>query len=179
MRHGVDIEIMVNGQSIRLLSVHLKSSCFEKLLTSEEQSCRRLASQVPILEKWIDERASNGMPFVVMGDFNRRFNKKNDDFWPEIDDGEPAGLGLIRATEGFSSECWGGKYPDYIDHHYCLDVQSNNFNWLRYTGSGEKSSPVVSIGVCAVTIFGVSVFVMRAGATRHRPAFKQSDSEVA
>ena len=28
--------------------------------------------------------------------------------------------------------------------HYCLDVQSNNFNWLRYTGSGEKPSPVVS-----------------------------------
>ena len=124
LRNGVDIEIMVNGNPIRLLSVHLKSGCFEDPLYSKKSSCRKLASQVPILEKWIDKRASNGTPFIVVGDFNRRFNIKNDDFWAEIDDGEPLGLDLIRATGGFSSECWGGEYPDYIDHIvYGLEVK--------------------------------------------------------
>ena len=28
--------------------------------------------------------------------------------------------------------------------HYCPNVSSNNFSWLRYAGSGEKSSPVLS-----------------------------------
>ena len=32
----------------------------------------------------------------------------------------------------------------YIIPHYCPNVSSNNFSWLRYAGSGEKSSPVLS-----------------------------------
>ena len=116
LRHGVDIEITVNGQSIRLLSVHLKALCSEHPLTREGGACKELASQVPTLEGWIDERAGDGVPFVVMGDFNRRLNRQGDSFWSETDDGEPAGADLVRATEGFGSKCWGGGRSGYVDH---------------------------------------------------------------
>lgn len=71
---------------------------------------------MPILEDWIDTRAKNNVPFAVMGDFNRRFNIENDDFWQEIDDGMPANADLVRVTENRCSDCWNGKYPEYIDH---------------------------------------------------------------
>ena len=117
LRHGVDVEITVNGESIRLLAVHLKSFCFDgPLFSSNDSDCRKLARQVPVLEQWIDARAAEGTPFVVLGDFNRRFDATGDEFWREIDDGDPEGLDLHRATEGATSECRGGTYPRYIDH---------------------------------------------------------------
>lgn len=117
LRHGVDIEITVNGHSIRLLAVHLKAFCFEgPLFLSDDGDCVKLAKQVPVLEQWIDDRAAKGTPFFVLGDFNRRFDAARDEFWSEIDDGDPKGLELFRATEGTRSECWAGRHPKFIDH---------------------------------------------------------------
>ena len=117
LRHGVDIELAVGGRSVRLLAVHLKAFCFEgRLFSSNNRSCRKLAQQVAVLERWIDDRAAEGTPFVVLGDFNRRFEAAADEFWLEIDDGDPVGLDLSRATEGARSACWGGRYSRYIDH---------------------------------------------------------------
>jgi len=104
-------------QAIRMLSVHLKSGCFERDLTgSVRGGCIKLKQQLPILEEWIDQRAQAEIPFVVMGDFNRRFNQINDDFWQEIDDGNPVNADLIKVTENRLSTCFDGQYPDYIDH---------------------------------------------------------------
>lgn len=117
LRHGVDIEISVGGQSVRLLSIHLKSFCFEGSVGSPgTDDCEKLAMQVPVLERWIDTRAAEGVPFVVLGDFNRRFDSPGEDFWPLIDDGVPAGLKLYRATDGRTATCNGGLYPLFIDH---------------------------------------------------------------
>lgn len=118
LRNGTDITINVGDRAIRMLSVHLKSFCFEKPLTGSvnTQDCRKLKQQLPILEDWIDTRAQNNVPFVVMGDFNRRFNLENDDFWTEIDDSNPSNADLVRATQDRCSNCWNGEYPEYIDH---------------------------------------------------------------
>ena len=119
LRYGVDIGITVAGHTIRLLSIHLKSFCFADRLSGQSslsKHCRKLASQIVILEEWIDGMAAANRPFVVLGDFNRRLNLEGDDFWSEIDDNSPAPLRLYRATDGYRSECWNGKYPQYIDH---------------------------------------------------------------
>jgi len=118
VRHGTDITVQVGeDQAIRMLSVHLKSGCFERDLTgSVRGGCIKLKQQLPILEEWIDQRAQAEIPFVVMGDFNRRFNQINDDFWQEIDDGNPVNADLIKVTENRLSTCFDGQYPDYIDH---------------------------------------------------------------
>ena len=117
LRNGIDIEITIGAQSIRLLAVHLKSGCFAGTLTGTmSQNCQRLATQIPLLEGWIDARAGQSTPLIVMGDFNRRFDAAGDHFWPDIDDGNPAGLNLSRITQGRVSGCWGGEFPMYIDH---------------------------------------------------------------
>ena len=144
LRHGVDIEIATGGESIRLLAVHLKSFCFEgPLFSSSDDDCEKLALQVPILEQWIDGRASEGRPFVVLGDFNRRFDTEGDEFWLAIDDGQPKGMDLIRPTEGALSECWGGTYPKYIDHIVYDRVVAEwvvpqSFDQLLYMESDKK-----------------------------------------
>jgi len=108
---------MVDGQPLRLLSVHLKSFCHQNDLDnvspSDNTDCGKLKRQIPILESWIEERAQEGVPLVVLGDFNRRFNIAGDDMWADLDDGHPD---LTKHTEGLTSACMNFRFPDYIDH---------------------------------------------------------------
>lgn len=109
LRWGADLTLFPGSRSqVRVLAVHLKSGCHGDRLTSERRDCQALAEQVPILERWIDARAREGVPFAVAGDFNRRFSSERryarDRFgrltamWPEIDDGSPPEADLIDAT---------------------------------------------------------------------------------
>jgi phosphatidate phosphatase APP1 len=59
-----------------IYSVHLKSGCFDNASTSS--ACATLDAQVPVLEGRIDEAARAPVPFIVLGDFNRRFAQTND-----------------------------------------------------------------------------------------------------
>ena len=143
VRRGTDITVKVGGQHLRLLSVHLKSRCFEKPLDTDNRHCRKLAAQLPILEDWIDRRTAEEVPFVVLGDFNRRFDAAGDTFFPEIDDGAPPPLDLVRAIEGEESRCLGGRFPRYIDH-IVLDEQvapmlvQGSFEQIQITEADEQ-----------------------------------------
>lgn len=122
-RFGADLSLRVNGVSMRLLAVHLKSACHARPLTDESRSprslpdeppaCLQLAQQVKPLEDWIDARAREQTPFIVLGDFNRRFDApverelpardargRQQSIWREIDDNDPPGARLVRLTEG-------------------------------------------------------------------------------
>lgn len=121
LRHGTDITVHIGEQPIRLLSVHLKSSCHSHDPLPEPDSsldshCEKLSAQVPVLEAWIDKRAEENIPFVVLGDFNRRFNEPDDTFFPQIDDAQPPNADLHLVTEGKVSACLEGRFPEYIDH---------------------------------------------------------------
>src|SRR6185295_2405466 len=107
VRWGADLTLEPGTpHEMRLLAVHLKSSCNRDPLTSERFECRLLQRQVPVLEDWIDGRAKAGSAFGVVGDFNRRFDREGKvardangaivAMWPEIDDGEPAGADLVN-----------------------------------------------------------------------------------
>lgn len=119
VRYGVDLTVRLAGNvPLRLLAVHLKSSCFSAPLDSVGIACRKLKRQLPLLEAWIDARAAAGTPFAVLGDFNRRFfaDGQEDTFWRELDDGQPVGADLSSPTQGTRARCWDGRYPDFIDH---------------------------------------------------------------
>ncbi|MET0340355.1 MAG: endonuclease/exonuclease/phosphatase family protein [Polyangiales bacterium] len=118
VRVGADLTVFVRDQPVRLLSVHLKSGCFDGPLDAEANSaCGKLARQVPALEGWIDARASEGVAAVVLGDFNRRFfGMPGELVWAELDDAVPPASDLSAPTEGKRSGCWDGEYPEYIDH---------------------------------------------------------------
>lgn len=117
VRWGADVMIVDSGNAprLRLLAVHLKSGCFEQPLNTPGADCPKLQQQLPLVEQWIDARAGEGVPFLVLGDWNRRL-REGEPFWEEIDDANPGNADLTNVTEGRTSQCLGGKFPRFIDH---------------------------------------------------------------
>jgi len=119
LRWGVDLMVAADGRELRLFNVHLKSKCFSKSLRNpRSRPCRTLARQIEPLEAWIDARWREGVPFVVLGDFNREIDRhgKRDHLWAAIDDGDPPGLELHWLSAGRDPACWRGtprhfRYP--------------------------------------------------------------------
>jgi endonuclease/exonuclease/phosphatase family metal-dependent hydrolase len=136
VRRGMDVTISKDDKQLRLPAVHLKSGCFEKPLDDKtieamsssskkdkksKTACVKLSKQIEPLESWIDARAKEGVPFVVLGDFNRRFNRdfaldypEDAGLWQAIDDEGAEDMWALTMSE--ESKCWGGYYKDYIDH---------------------------------------------------------------
>jgi endonuclease/exonuclease/phosphatase family metal-dependent hydrolase len=103
VRRGVELELYPGtGRSMRLLSVHLKSGCARDPLDSARGNCVELRRQVPLLERWIDTRASRHEPFAVLGDFNRDLQHEpaGATLWADIDDGDPPGADLVNTADG-------------------------------------------------------------------------------
>jgi endonuclease/exonuclease/phosphatase family metal-dependent hydrolase len=128
-RWGADLTLHPgSGRELRLLSVHLKSGCAGQPLTNPKEDCRRLAEQVPVLERWIDARAREGVLFAVLGDFNRRLTRERHSardrhgrlvaMWPELDDGQPPEADLTNVTQGqpYRKCRLGERYEAFIDH---------------------------------------------------------------
>ncbi|MBV9783355.1 MAG: endonuclease/exonuclease/phosphatase family protein [Acidisphaera sp.] len=111
LRSGADITLdLPDGNKLRVLAVHLKTGCREDPLTrSTRRACETLGEQVAPLQGWIAQRRAEGVPFVVMGDFNRWMDG-NDQLLAALRRAAP----LARATEGREDPCWGGG--QFIDH---------------------------------------------------------------
>ena len=110
LRSGADITLDLPGGRLRLLAVHLKTGCREDALArSRRGQCATLRMQLPVLQGWIAQRRAEGVPFVLMGDFNRWMDGR-DAFYAGLSQSGP----LARATEGHFSPCWGGG--GFIDH---------------------------------------------------------------
>ncbi|WP_428261960.1 endonuclease/exonuclease/phosphatase family protein [Haliangium sp.] len=143
LRAGTDITVHLGRRRLRLLAVHLKSGCWAHALGRGPASCKKLARQVPPLEAWIDDRVREGVAFAVLGDFNRRLDL-DEAMWRDLDDGEPTGADLTLITAGRRSRCWGGQYPEYIDH-IVLDARAatwlvpTSFEQLVYDETDERS----------------------------------------
>jgi endonuclease/exonuclease/phosphatase family metal-dependent hydrolase len=141
LRWGVDVNVKAGEFSLRILCVHLKGGCYEGNLHGSK-ACRKLQKQLKVLEEWIDKRAEEGMPFCVLGDFNRRINR-DDVFWKELDDADPPEADLVNTGEDRVSRCNEGKYPRFIDH-IILSKQAagllipGSFNQLLYGKKDEQ-----------------------------------------
>lgn len=147
VRRGSELVVYPGEKrEMRLLSVHLKSGCGERLLDSGRRECAVVARQVPILEDWIDAEARAGRPFAVLGDFNRDLlrdqgaardaNGRLQRLWPEIDDSSPPESDLVNAAEGerFVNCAMNQAYRGYIDYI----VLSRSLATRRVPGSFER-----------------------------------------
>jgi exonuclease III len=120
LRYGVDFSVFHGKRELRLLGVHLKSGCFSSPFKGpytggeREDACLKLEAQVPVITRWMKRRASERTPFMVVGDFNRRL-RPGDAMW-EAMIGEVPEAGLSAPMMRRSSQCWEGRYPEFIDH---------------------------------------------------------------
>lgn len=121
LRRGVDMTVKgPSGRSIRVLAVHLKSSCWSSPFNGpvrgreRPEACRILKDQNNVLRRWMDAQRNKGLPFVVLGDFNRRL-KPRETFWLNLQKSKSK-ADLVSPTLTKRSTCMGGRYPDYIDH---------------------------------------------------------------
>ncbi|UZE23903.1 endonuclease/exonuclease/phosphatase family protein [Pseudomonas sp. B21-056] len=134
-RHGAELPVTIKGMTLKLLSVHLKSGCFDRALNSGYATerdkangvitCDVLRKQAPALESWLDNAIQSGASAMIIGDFNRRFDVAVEhetapevSLYAELSDGEPAAARLFRPTKGFEAlpECRGGGSKWLIDH---------------------------------------------------------------
>jgi endonuclease/exonuclease/phosphatase family metal-dependent hydrolase len=143
LRWGVDVTL-TGAKPLRLLAVHLKASCPGDPLDTDTDDCRTLRKQQPILEEqWMEQRYKAGEAFVVLGDFNRRLLRPNDEFWRLTNDGKPKGLKLTSIVGKNEAQC-SSKYRDRIDH-IVVDgrakplVKANTFEVMTFA-AGENPS---------------------------------------
>ncbi|MEA2770086.1 MAG: hypothetical protein QOD93_3048 [Acetobacteraceae bacterium] len=122
LRSGADITLHLGSLDLRVLAVHLKTGCRNQPLPrAHDRSCLELRDQIPVVAEWIAARRQDGMPFIVLGDFNRWMDGR-DTLLADLRLAAP----LVRATEGRSSPCWGGE--NFIDHILAGGAAAN---WMQ------------------------------------------------
>jgi len=170
LRWGADLTLYPGSvRQIRLLSVHLKSGCPYQLLTNRREDCQRLAEQVPVLERWIDARATDQQPFAVLGDFNRRLARERSTahdrhgrligMWPELDDGDPPEADLTNVTNGqpYRPCLLGERYDEFIDHivlsrSLATHVVPGSFEQLTYDREDSRKGRLSDHCPVAITL---------------------------
>jgi len=128
VRRGLALGVTVQGKTLSILNVHLKSSCpVGRLDSTSNRNCHTLQRQVAPLEAWIEQQAEQGRPFMIVGDWNRDleaevaggFPARSDasdpagpvnpavvrNMWPEINDLQPAtsAMELVRMDRSASA----------------------------------------------------------------------------
>ena len=75
LRYGLEIDINSDFGAISALNLHMKSGCFvDNFSRADSDACVTFSRQAPILDAWIEEKESDGKPYLVMGDFNHRLS---------------------------------------------------------------------------------------------------------
>jgi endonuclease/exonuclease/phosphatase family metal-dependent hydrolase len=140
LRDGLDVTLSLpDGQSLRVLVVHLKTGCqMDVLARSHRPQCALLALQIPPLAAWVRARRADGVPFILLGDFNRVLDARE-----ELGAALDGAADLTRATAFFENPCWDGA--PFIDHIFLggltrawLEPDSLRVQVFRETGSAWK-----------------------------------------
>jgi endonuclease/exonuclease/phosphatase family metal-dependent hydrolase len=72
----------------------------------DQRDCALLLEQIPVLEGWVEAAAGASTPFIVLGDFNRRFTQPNDRVWAD----------LTALTQDMPISCRDNTFTEFIDH---------------------------------------------------------------
>jgi endonuclease/exonuclease/phosphatase family metal-dependent hydrolase len=107
-RTGAALLLDINGTKLWFVSVHLKSSCshIQNANTSAVADCITFWKQRIPLANWIKRRIDEGVPFVIAGDFNRRFRQFSaDPFWSALNNDDLDEPRLVRHPETATRKC--------------------------------------------------------------------------
>lgn len=108
-RAGTAALLEFEGDRFWFLSVHLKSSCshIEDADTSNRDDCELLWRQMDPLVGWIEARRNDEVPFIIAGDFNRRFRQFQNEgpVWEVINGGDLNEPWLSQHPESVTRKC--------------------------------------------------------------------------
>ncbi|NBJ10940.1 endonuclease/exonuclease/phosphatase family protein [Microvirga arsenatis] len=116
VRDGTAALVEAGGRRFWAVSLHLNSGCARiedpasyrnPSRPNLEEACEMLVRQIPILERWIDVRERAGEDFVLLGDFNRVFDRANEPLWRDLDDRDPQTLDLFMVPYRQALVCSG------------------------------------------------------------------------
>jgi len=163
VRWGTELLLERNRGRLVLMSVHLKSGCAEwSLENTDNPNCITLAKQRAPLNAWLDDHTAKKVPFVILGDFNRAFDKfgQQDHLWAAMDDGTPPDLKLWRWPFRQDSDCWKGtenwhQYPiDFFvfDEQATIMVDQTSFVRLNYDAQDQDMEKKLPSDHCPIRI---------------------------
>jgi len=108
-RWGTAALLEIAGQKLWFVSVHLKSSCSSTkgVDTSSNRHCQTLWKQRLPLSNWIAERVADDVPFIIAGDYNRRFRQFQDTgvFWSALNNDDLNDPLLVKHPESVTRKC--------------------------------------------------------------------------
>ena len=110
-RYGVNLTLRRGSERVRVLTVHFEAGCAGAPLDSGRRDCGFLRMQGAVLKGWLHDRREEGVPVIVAGDWNR-FLSRGDERLPPWFPADP----LVLPSPGSSPGCWGGRFPNYVDH---------------------------------------------------------------
>jgi endonuclease/exonuclease/phosphatase family metal-dependent hydrolase len=138
LRSGADVTLHLRTGLLRVLTVHLKTGCHEDpLATSRRSECHTLGEQLVPLQAWVASRVAEGVPFLLLGDFNRWMDGP-DAFWAGLAHAAP----LARATAGHSSPCWGASSSSTTS----LPAEPRAGGWSRTRSASWSSAKPATNG---------------------------------
>ncbi|GEL02016.1 endonuclease/exonuclease/phosphatase family protein [Swaminathania salitolerans] len=147
LRPGLDLVVTDGKTTLRVLVVHLKSGCWERRWSERGHACPVLRQQIALLSDWIAEREDEDVPYLLLGDFNRRLTLADPYYAAMI-----GGYAPVLATAGFASPCRGGEY--FIDH---VIIGGSARSWLlpdslRVMTQNDKAPGLALSDHCAVSV---------------------------
>jgi len=111
LRYGLSVTIAMGARAIEVINVHLKAGCASG---TAWDSCPVLFEQVPYLASYLSESASNDIPVILGGDFNRRLSDPGDEVFATLTYNRKTGM-AISSGMGRSRCSLKGEEPiDYI-----------------------------------------------------------------
>lgn len=128
LRHGLEITLDTDFGPMTVLNVHMKSGCFvDNYTRKDSKSCKRLAKQVKVLDRWVEEQEAEQTPYIILGDFNHRLSAPYNHLRREITtNSNGSDSTLINATEDLIG-CH-AYYPAPIDHIFLGNTEKLNLS---------------------------------------------------
>ena len=116
LRYGLELNVQTDFGNISLLNVHMKSGCFTDNFTrSDREACETFARQAPLLDQWVEQKESEDMPYIVLGDFNHRLSAPYNHLTQQLFDNSNGSQSTLINTGADMIGCH-PYYPAPIDH---------------------------------------------------------------
>ena len=146
-REGTAAKLRIGGREAWVASLHLKSGCarpndLENHSDPDrpwvERACKMLAAQIPVLERWVDDKIAAGEHVILLGDFNRQLDRGDDDVRADLDDKDPADLLLTPHRQKIL--CPAHRHDPQVSVDYVIISES-----LRERARLGNPAPIVPV----------------------------------